>query len=241
MEIQFGKCFGKIEFKNILLHRVKITRQILSNLSFQTFLYYLGHIWSYRWNWFMIQVGMETRHLNISNHIQQAHQFRHTGENDVFEVRNENLPKICKNQRFRLYRGILESRLCFYYPYLFICEKIFLIWVCFGPLTFFRDLFYYWTSLVNYQFILLGLVRGYYIIFFQLQIYAASQIINVSFSFICLWQNNLSLQRQRLYTNLSKINQHRDVIHILKVLRYKVISRSKFFSNTFGSQVQGYL
>jgi hypothetical protein len=34
--------------------------------------------------------------------------------------------------------------------------------------------------------------------------------------------------------DLSKINWFRGVIRILKVLRYKIISRSKSFFNTFG-------
>jgi hypothetical protein len=75
----------------------------------------------------------------------------------------------------------------------------------------------------------LGLVRGDYIIIFYLQISTASWRISVSFSFICLWQNNLFMQGQRLYTDLLKINWLCGFIHILKVLRYKVIYLSKSF------------
>jgi hypothetical protein len=53
----------------------------------------------------------------------------------VFEVRIENLPKICKKWIFELHRGILAFRLCFYYPILFINSMLnnhfyfFLFWV----------------------------------------------------------------------------------------------------------------
>ena len=63
----------------------------------------------------------------------------------------------------------------------------------------------------------------------------------MSFYFVCLWQNNLSLQGQRWYTDLSNINWLHDIIHILRVLRYKVTSGSKSVFNTFGSLIQGYL
>jgi hypothetical protein len=48
-----------------------------------------------------------------------------------------------------------------------------------------------------------------------------------------LWQN-FSLQGQRSYTNLLKINWLSGIIHILRVLRYKIIFGTKSFSNTFG-------
>ena len=40
---------------------------------------------------------------------------------------------------------------------------------------------------------------------------------------------------------MPKLNWLRDFICIIRVLRYKIISQSKSFSNTFGFSVQGYL
>jgi len=59
MEIYFDKFSSKIEFRKILFHWVKFTRLILLNLSNETFMYCLGHIWNYRWNLVLIQGEME--------------------------------------------------------------------------------------------------------------------------------------------------------------------------------------
>ena len=69
MKIYCGKCSGKMELGNIIFQRVKVSKLILSNMSNKTFVYYLWHIWSYRWNFASIKVGIETRHLKLFNHI----------------------------------------------------------------------------------------------------------------------------------------------------------------------------
>jgi hypothetical protein len=55
------------------------------------------------------------------------------------------------------------------------------------------------------------------------------------FSFCLFVTKQFFLHGHRSHNDLSNINWIRGFIHILRVFRYKVISRSKFFSNIFGS------
>jgi len=66
MKLYFGKFSGQMEkhyfkWSKLLANLVKYARIDL--------VYCLGHIWSYKLNAAVIQVGLETRHLKILNHI----------------------------------------------------------------------------------------------------------------------------------------------------------------------------
>jgi len=65
----FEKYSSRMEFGNILFHRIEVIKQILSKLPNQTFMYCVGHIWSCRWNVYAFQAILETRHPKFSNHI----------------------------------------------------------------------------------------------------------------------------------------------------------------------------